>query len=30
MEMAECHANFQLDTATSAINGKLGRHKILT
>ena len=30
MEMAECHANFQLDIATSTINGKLGLHKTLT
>ena len=30
MEMAKCHANFQLDIATLTINGQLGLHKILT
>ena len=29
MEMAECHANFQLDITTLTINGKVGLHKTL-
>ena len=29
MEMAKCHANFQLDIATLTINGKLGLDKKL-